>query len=223
MSTSTTISPARIVSRKRIRRDRIKTSRNCLRGCCTPMKCHLPLGSCQGRASMPPPLAAPEIEDALIPLSALQHHLFCPRQCALIHVEGLWAEDGATAEGRIPAGDGCGGWRGPASISASGCRTRFSNARSIRGNGRRCAPASWLRSILGRTVSAFTGSEPRAADGSSMSAPSPPSISTDRSCSDSGPCARTRSSHATFRGIALSLTRCYGTGSQPPRREWAPF
>jgi len=34
-------------------------------------------------------------------LSALQHHLFCPRQCALIHVEGLWAEDGATAEGRI--------------------------------------------------------------------------------------------------------------------------
>jgi CRISPR-associated exonuclease Cas4 len=40
-------------------------------------------------------------EDALIPLSALQHHLFCPRQCALIHVEGLWAEDAATAEGRI--------------------------------------------------------------------------------------------------------------------------
>lgn len=37
----------------------------------------------------------------MIPLSALQHHLFCPRQCALIHVEGLWAEDGATAEGRI--------------------------------------------------------------------------------------------------------------------------
>lgn len=43
----------------------------------------------------------PEIEDALIPLSALQHHLFCPRQCALIHVEGLWAEDGATAAGKI--------------------------------------------------------------------------------------------------------------------------
>lgn len=40
-------------------------------------------------------------EDALIPLSALQHHLFCPRQCALIHVEGLWAEDAATAAGRI--------------------------------------------------------------------------------------------------------------------------
>lgn len=43
----------------------------------------------------------PAAEDALIPLSALQHHVFCPRQCALIHVEGLWAEDGATAEGRL--------------------------------------------------------------------------------------------------------------------------
>ena len=40
-------------------------------------------------------------EDSLVPLSALQHHLFCPRQCALIHVEGIWAEDGATAEGRL--------------------------------------------------------------------------------------------------------------------------
>jgi CRISPR-associated exonuclease Cas4 len=37
----------------------------------------------------------------LIPLSALQHHLFCPRQCALIHVERLWAENVLTAEGRI--------------------------------------------------------------------------------------------------------------------------
>ncbi len=43
----------------------------------------------------------PAEEDALIPLSALQHYLFCPRQCALIHVEQLWAEDGATAEGRL--------------------------------------------------------------------------------------------------------------------------
>nr|WP_209437013.1 CRISPR-associated protein Cas4 [Methylobacterium variabile] len=36
-----------------------------------------------------------------MPISALQHHLFCPRQCALIHLEGLWAEDVATAEGRL--------------------------------------------------------------------------------------------------------------------------
>lgn len=42
-----------------------------------------------------------ETEEALIPLSALQHYLFRPRQCALIHVEQLWAEDVATAEGRL--------------------------------------------------------------------------------------------------------------------------
>ena len=41
----------------------------------------------------------PEPGDELVPLSALQHHLFCPRQCALIHVEQVWAEDAATAEG----------------------------------------------------------------------------------------------------------------------------
>ncbi len=50
---------------------------------------------------MPPPPPDPAAEDALIPLSALQHHLFCPRQCALIHVERIWAEDVATAEGRL--------------------------------------------------------------------------------------------------------------------------
>jgi len=43
----------------------------------------------------------PAAEDGLIPLSALQHYLYCPRQCALIHVEQAWAEDGATAEGRL--------------------------------------------------------------------------------------------------------------------------
>lgn len=36
-----------------------------------------------------------------IPLSALQHWLFCPRQCALIHVERLWEENRFTAEGRL--------------------------------------------------------------------------------------------------------------------------
>jgi len=34
-------------------------------------------------------------------LSALQHYTFCPRQCALIHVEQAWAENRLTAEGRI--------------------------------------------------------------------------------------------------------------------------
>lgn len=43
-----------------------------------------------------------EIPDAdLIALSALQHYLYCPRQCALIHIEQAWAENAATAEGRI--------------------------------------------------------------------------------------------------------------------------
>ncbi len=29
-------------------------------------------------------------ESDLVPLSALQLYLFCPRQCALIHVEQTW-------------------------------------------------------------------------------------------------------------------------------------
>jgi len=40
-------------------------------------------------------------EDDLIPLSALQHLVFCRRQCALIHVEQIWDENLFTAEGRI--------------------------------------------------------------------------------------------------------------------------
>lgn len=39
--------------------------------------------------------------DDLIQLSALQHMVFCPRQCALIHVEQTWKESGRTAEGRL--------------------------------------------------------------------------------------------------------------------------
>ncbi len=40
-------------------------------------------------------------EGDTIPLSALQHYLFCPRQCALIHVEQVWSENRFTAEGRL--------------------------------------------------------------------------------------------------------------------------
>ena len=36
----------------------------------------------------------------LLPISALQHLLYCPRQCALIHIERLWAENQFTVEGR---------------------------------------------------------------------------------------------------------------------------
>ena len=43
---------------------------------------------------------AAHAEDALLPRSALQHLLFCERQCALIHVERLWAENRLTVEGR---------------------------------------------------------------------------------------------------------------------------
>lgn len=39
-------------------------------------------------------------EDDLLLLSALQHLAFCERQCALIHIEGLWDENLLTAEGR---------------------------------------------------------------------------------------------------------------------------
>lgn len=33
-----------------------------------------------------------------IPLSALQHAVYCARQAALIHLEQLWAENRFTAE-----------------------------------------------------------------------------------------------------------------------------
>lgn len=39
--------------------------------------------------------------DDLIQLSSLQHYAFCPRQCAMIHVEQAWTENRLTAEGRI--------------------------------------------------------------------------------------------------------------------------
>ena len=39
-------------------------------------------------------------EQQLLPISALQHLIFCERQCALIHVEQLWAENVWTVEGR---------------------------------------------------------------------------------------------------------------------------
>jgi CRISPR-associated exonuclease Cas4 len=42
-----------------------------------------------------------QAEDDLIMLSALQHYVFCERQCALIHIEQIWDENLMTAEGRI--------------------------------------------------------------------------------------------------------------------------
>jgi CRISPR-associated exonuclease Cas4 len=40
-------------------------------------------------------------EEELLAISALQHWLYCPRQCALIHLEQAWAENKFTAEGRV--------------------------------------------------------------------------------------------------------------------------
>lgn len=40
-------------------------------------------------------------EEDLRSLSAVQHLLFCERQCALIHGEQVWAENRFTAEGKV--------------------------------------------------------------------------------------------------------------------------
>lgn len=40
-------------------------------------------------------------DDGLLPISALEHLLYCPRQCALIHVDGVWIENAHTTAGRL--------------------------------------------------------------------------------------------------------------------------
>jgi CRISPR-associated exonuclease Cas4 len=40
-------------------------------------------------------------EDDLLPLSGLQHLMFCERQWGLIHIEQAWEENRLTAEGRV--------------------------------------------------------------------------------------------------------------------------
>jgi CRISPR-associated exonuclease Cas4 len=40
-------------------------------------------------------------DDDLIMISALAHYFYCPRRCALIHIEQFWHENIFTAEGRI--------------------------------------------------------------------------------------------------------------------------
>jgi CRISPR-associated exonuclease Cas4 len=42
-----------------------------------------------------------ELDPEPIPLSALQHAVYCLRQAALIHLERLWAENRFTAEGQV--------------------------------------------------------------------------------------------------------------------------
>jgi len=40
-------------------------------------------------------------EDEFIMISALQHYIFCPRQCGLIHVDDVWQENLFTVRGEI--------------------------------------------------------------------------------------------------------------------------
>jgi len=39
-------------------------------------------------------------ETEWVMISALQHYAYCPRQCGLIHLEGIWDENALTVEGR---------------------------------------------------------------------------------------------------------------------------
>ncbi len=39
-------------------------------------------------------------DEEMIAISALQHAVFCMRQCALIHLENIWTENALTAAGR---------------------------------------------------------------------------------------------------------------------------
>jgi CRISPR-associated exonuclease Cas4 len=54
-----------------------------------------------GETAAPTPEQPDERDAEPIPLSALQHAVFCLRQAALIHLERLWAENLFTAEGHV--------------------------------------------------------------------------------------------------------------------------
>ncbi len=40
-----------------------------------------------------------DLEIAIVPVSAIEHFEYCPRQCALIHVDGIWADNPHTVRG----------------------------------------------------------------------------------------------------------------------------
>ena len=39
------------------------------------------------------------IPEPVIPISAIEHHVYCPRQCALIHCDGVWSDNAHTVRG----------------------------------------------------------------------------------------------------------------------------
>jgi len=52
----------------------------------------------------------PDNADIVVPISAIEHHEYCPRQCALIHVDGVWSDNQHTVRGshghrRVDSGD----------------------------------------------------------------------------------------------------------------------
>ena len=47
----------------------------------------------------PPPITMPRPDDDRIMISALEHYAYCPRQCALIHVEQSYEENVFTLRG----------------------------------------------------------------------------------------------------------------------------
>jgi CRISPR-associated exonuclease Cas4 len=42
-----------------------------------------------------------DISDEIVPISALEHYSYCPRQAALILVDGVWYDNAATARGSV--------------------------------------------------------------------------------------------------------------------------
>ena len=38
-------------------------------------------------------------EPAIVPISAIEHFVYCPRQCALIHCDGVWSDNAHTVRG----------------------------------------------------------------------------------------------------------------------------
>ena len=61
-------------------------------------------------------------EDDLLPLSGLQHLVFCERQWALIHIEQQWEENRLTAEGRVLHEQGARSGDGDAAGHCDGAR-----------------------------------------------------------------------------------------------------
>ena len=41
------------------------------------------------------------MDDYCLPISALSHYRYCPRRCALVHIEQAWAENRFTEEGNL--------------------------------------------------------------------------------------------------------------------------